>query len=215
VVLKYLPLEDHDSLCCAKMKQLANEDALTGLALRGVFADALDREVARSRRHGHPLSLVLVDIDNFKQVNDQFGHLAGDAVLCQLSSCIGRLVRREQLLARVGGDELALLLPDVPMEGAHAFADKIRRVIESHPFRTDTCIVRVSVSIGVATLRAADPHPNALIARADAALYEAKSRGRNQVFPCQHTGAPEGDSEAIVQARTIRRRGGDGSRRAS
>ena len=184
VVFKYLRLNDLESLCCAKMKQLANEDALTGLALRGAFADALSRELSRSRRHGHPLSLGLVDIDRFKQVNDQFGHLAGDAVLCQLASCISRMVRREQLLARVGGDELALLLPDVPIEGAYAFAEKIRRVIEGRPFRADSRSVRVTVSIGIAALHPGDPHPDALIARADASLYAAKCAGRNRVFPC-------------------------------
>jgi diguanylate cyclase (GGDEF)-like protein len=194
VVLKYLRVNDLESLCCARMKRLANEDALTGLALRRAFADGLARELARSRRHGHPLCLMLVDIDRFKTVNDRFGHLVGDAVLRQLASCISRLVRREQLLARVGGDELALLLPDVPMEKAGAFAERIRRVVEAAPFGTDSCRIGVTVSIGIAAFDPSDLQPDTLFARADAGLYAAKCGGRNRVCVLR-ANAPGADAQ--------------------
>ena len=183
VVLKYLAGNDLEALCCAKMKRLADKDTLTGLALRRVFADALARELARSRRHGHPLCLALLDIDHFKDVNDRFGHLVGDAVLLQVSSAIGALVRREQLLARMGGDELALLLPDVPLSKAGAFAEKIRRIIEGQVFGTEESSISITMSIGVAELRPNDAKPDALVARADTQLYAAKCAGRNRVYP--------------------------------
>ena len=136
VVLKYLPRSDLVAICCARLKRLADEDTLTGLALRRVFSDALERELAWSRRHGHPLCLALLDIDRFKEVNDRLGHLVGDAVLLQVASSISALVRREQLLARMGGDELALLLPAVPLSKALAFASKIRQLVEGRGFGT-------------------------------------------------------------------------------
>ncbi len=183
VVMKYLSGNDPEAMCCARMKQLADADTLTGLAVRRVFADALSRELARSRRHGHPLSLALIDIDRFKDVNDHFGHLLGDAVLVQVASSINALVRREQLLARIGGDELALLLPDVPMAKASAFAEKIRKLIEGRVFGNQECRIGATVSIGVAELRDTDVHPDALLARADTQLYGAKCAGRNRVYP--------------------------------
>lgn len=183
VVLKYAARSDLEALCCTRLKQLADEDTLTGLALRRVFSDALERELARSRRYGHPLCLALLDIDRFKEVNDRLGHLVGDAVLLQVASSIRALVRREQLLARMGGDELALLLPDVPLPSALAFASKIRQLVEGQAFGTRERAVRVTVSIGVAELAGTDRDPVALLARADAHLYAAKCAGRNQVFP--------------------------------
>ena len=183
VVLKYLPRSSLEVLCCARLKRLADEDTLTGLALRRVFSDALERELARSRRHGHPLCLALLDIDGFKDVNDRFGHLVGDTVLLQVASSISGIVRREQLLARMGGDELALLLPDVPMAKALAFASKVCRLVEGQAFGTQEGNVNVTVSIGIAELSETDLEPHTLLARADAHLYAAKCAGRNQVYP--------------------------------
>ncbi len=183
VVMKYVPRSNLEALCCTKLKQLADEDTLTGLALRRVLSDALSRELARSRRHGHPLCLALLDIDRFKDVNDRLGHLVGDAVLLQVASSISALVRREQLLARMGGDELALLLPDVPLPKALAFASKIRQLVEGQAFGTRDRVVHVTLSSGVAELGESDFEPDSLLARADAQLYAAKCAGRNQVCP--------------------------------
>jgi diguanylate cyclase (GGDEF)-like protein len=181
VVLKYLAGDDLEALYHAEIARLSQEDPLTSLANRGVFAAALGREVARSRRYGHPLALAILDLDHFKAVNDQYGHLAGDLVLREVSNALRPLVRGEQLLARIGGEELALLMPDVPMPKAAVFAEKIRTLVESFPFVHDGRRIKVTVSIGLATLDHADATPEALVARADARLYDAKRTGRNRV----------------------------------
>jgi two-component system cell cycle response regulator len=181
VLIKYLTGGAVEALYHAEMKRLADEDALTGLAHKAVFAEALAREVARSRRHGHALSVALLDLDRFKAVNDSFGHLAGDELLRELAAALRPLVRMEQLLARFGGDELALLLPDVPPESAAIFGEKIRRLVEERVFEFEGVRIPVTVSIGIAALQPGDLKPEALFARADAHLYEAKAAGGNRV----------------------------------
>jgi two-component system cell cycle response regulator len=181
VVLKYLAGDDLEALYHAEVKRLAEEDPLTGLANRGAFADALAREVARARRHGNPLSLAMLDVDRFKDVNDRHGHPAGDAVLRALAAGIRPLVRAEQLLARVGGEELALLLPDVGLPGARAFAEKVRRQVAERPVLHEGVAIAVTVSVGVAELTPSDEGPERLLARADEHLYQAKRAGRDRV----------------------------------
>jgi two-component system, cell cycle response regulator len=181
VVLKYLAGGDLEALYHAEVKRLAEEDPLTGLVHKGGFVDALRREVASARRQRHPLSLALLDIDHFKAVNDRFGHLAGDHVLRELAAAVRPLVRAEQLFARIGGEELALLLPGVPLEKARLFSEKVRRLLEEHAFDFDGARIPVTVSIGVAELSAGDAEPDALVQRADEKLYQAKGGGRNRV----------------------------------
>ena len=181
VVLKYLSGGDLETLYHAEVKRLADEDPLTGLVHKGGFSDALGREVARGRRHGTPLSLAMLDLDHFKSVNDRFGHLAGDHVLRELASAVRPLVRAEQLFARVGGEELALLLPGVPLDKAAVFAEKVRTLVAEHAFEFDGARIPVTVSMGVAELEAGDAAPDALVRRADGRLYEAKAAGRNCV----------------------------------
>ena len=183
VVLKYLAGDGLEALYYAEAKRLAEEDPLTGLANRGAFADALAREVARARRHGHPLALAMLDLDHFKQVNDCHGHPAGDAVLRALAAAVRPLVRAEQLLARIGGDELALLLPHVGLPGARTFAEKVRRLADERPLAHDDqeTPIAVTVSIGVAALEPGDASPERLVVRADERLYAAKRSGRNRV----------------------------------
>jgi diguanylate cyclase (GGDEF)-like protein len=181
VVVKYLAGDDPEALYVAELKRLAQEDPLTGIAHRGAFEDALEREVARARRHGNPLALAILDVDHFKSVNDRYGHLAGDLVLRELADLVQPLVRAEQLLARLGGEELALLLPDVPLEKAALFAEKVRHLIEAHASLFHEQRISVTVSIGIAALEPGDLTPEALLARADARLYQAKREGRNRV----------------------------------
>jgi two-component system cell cycle response regulator len=179
VVLKYVAADDVEAVCLAAMKRLADEDALTGLAAKRVFDEALSRELARSRRHGHPLCVAFIDVDHFKEVNDRLGHLVGDAVLRDLAAALRPLVRPEQMLARVGGDELALLLPDVTLDKANTFAEKIRRLVEERTFGFEG--THVTVSIGLTAWQQGDLVPENLVSRADALLYEAKRAGRNVV----------------------------------
>ncbi|HEX9288893.1 MAG TPA: GGDEF domain-containing protein [Anaeromyxobacteraceae bacterium] len=181
VVLKYLAGDDLEALYHAELRRLADEDPLTGLAHKGAFAEALGRELKRARRHGQPLALALLDLDRFKSVNDRFGHLAGDLVLRELAAAVRPLVRAEQLLARIGGEELAVLLPGVTLENAVLFAEKIRALVEARRIEFEGAPIAVTVSIGVAALEEADAGPDALVARADARLYDAKRAGRNRV----------------------------------
>ena len=181
IMVKYLAGGDPEVLYVAELKRLADEDPLTGMAHRGAFEEALAREVARARRHGNPLALAILDVDHFKSVNDRFGHLAGDMVLRELADLVQPLVRAEQLLARVGGEELALLLPDVPLEKAALFAEKVRRLVEAHVSVFHGQRISVTVSIGIAALEPGDLAGEALLARADARLYQAKREGRNRV----------------------------------
>jgi diguanylate cyclase (GGDEF)-like protein len=181
VVLKYLEGDDLEVLYHAEMKRLADEDGLTGLAHKVVFSEALAREVARSRRHGHALSLALLDLDAFKEVNDTFGHLVGDMALRDVSASIKPLVRAEQLFARMGGDEFALLLPDVPLEMAARFGEKARRLVEERVFSFRAARIRLTVSVGIADLQERDHAAEDLLHRADARLYDAKKAGGNRV----------------------------------
>ncbi|GEJ58644.1 GGDEF domain-containing protein [Anaeromyxobacter diazotrophicus] len=182
VILKYLAGGDLEALYHAEVKRLADEDPLTGLVHKGGFAEALRREVSSARRHLHPLALALLDLDHFKRVNDGFGHLAGDQVLRELAALVRPLVRAEQLFARIGGEELALLLPGVPLEKARFFSEKVRGLVEQHAFLFDGARIPLTVSIGVAELSPEDESPEALVRRADERLYQAKEAGRNRVL---------------------------------
>jgi two-component system cell cycle response regulator len=205
VVLKYLDRNDLEVASFRNIRRLADEDSLTGLALRRVFSDSLEREVARSRRHGHPLCLALLDLDQFKELNDRHGHQVGDAVLCQAAARLQGLVRREQLLARVGGDELALLLPDVPLEKAQMFAERIRKVIERGVFGDDRRRVSITISIGVAAYRQGEMSSKVLFALADEHLYTAKRGGRNRIHPPLASGVSPGATPGAAQSEVTQR----------
>jgi diguanylate cyclase (GGDEF)-like protein len=158
-------------------------DGLTQVHNKRAFHEALEREVSRSRRYRRVLSLVLFDIDHFKQINDQRGHLAGDAVLRQLAELVSANVRREDLLARVGGEEFAILAPEVGLDGARTLAEKLRALVERAQFRFEELHVPVTSSFGVATLApGAELSAVDLYRAADERLYVAKNAGRNRVM---------------------------------
>jgi len=165
----------------AQLKTIAAEDPLTGLLNRRRFLELADVEWARARRHGRPQSLLLLDVDGFKAVNDRHGHLAGDETLRQLASACRTCLRRTDLLGRYGGDEFIVLLPETEEPGAMLMAERIRRTIEGAPPSAGSGAVRITVSIGVAARRDGLEALDAMIAQADAALYAAKSAGRNRV----------------------------------
>jgi diguanylate cyclase (GGDEF)-like protein len=142
----------------------------------------LDREIARSSRHNRPLSLIMFDIDRFKTINDDYGHLGGDFTLRELASRIKGTIRKEELFARYGGEEFAVVLPETTQEGAIIAAERILKVISQTPFRFEDKIYQVTISAGVATTQGeADISPLELIRRADEKLYQAKHEGRNRV----------------------------------
>lgn len=157
-------------------------DALTGAHNKRYFLEFLEREIARCQRYGRPLSLLMFDIDHFKQINDTHGHLTGDYVLKELSKRLLGRIRKEELLARYGGEEFAATLPETDHAGAMEFAEQIRTIVSSEPFEYEGDRFKITVSIGVATLSGdVDIEPNAFIKLADENLYRAKRGGRNCV----------------------------------
>ncbi|MBX3130534.1 MAG: GGDEF domain-containing protein [Polyangiaceae bacterium] len=171
----------------AKLRVMARElyessvrDALTGAHNRRYFVEQLERDLAFCARHGTPVSLVALDADHFKQVNDTRGHAAGDAVLVGLVELLQANVRTEDVVARVGGEEFVVLLRGTPLAGAGVAAERIRRAIEAHQFEHDGQRFRVTVSIGCA-VAIGPSSTDELQHRADQALYRAKRSGRNCV----------------------------------
>ncbi len=163
-----------------RTERSAVSDGLTGLYNHAFFAQALRREVLRARRHGHALSLLLFDLDNFKKVNDSRGHLAGDRVLVKVAALVQSCVREIDVAARYGGEEFAVILPDTSGPGAHVVAERIRRRIDDH-FRRGKG-PRVTISGGVASFPEDGSAPEHLIERADALLYRSKAEGKNRVL---------------------------------
>ena len=161
--------------------RLTTVDGLTQIFNKRYFAEALDREIARASRYRRELSLVMFDLDHFKEVNDTHGHLAGDSVLKTLAHTIKTRIRTEDIFARYGGEEFAIILPEIDGHNAHQFAEKIRRIVETTEFRFEGTKIPVTISMGVATLDLEEPAAAALIKRSDERLYEAKSAGRNCV----------------------------------
>jgi diguanylate cyclase (GGDEF)-like protein len=166
-------------------------DPLMGIFNRRCFERRLEEEFARARRYGFPLSLLMIDIDHFKKVNDNHGHPAGDLVLKGIGGILKGAVRNVDVPARYGGEEVTVLLPHTPDKDAAILADRIRRAIEDHPFLVDApggsgIPVRCTVSIGVAAMTRECAKPGELLQMADTAMYRAKQDGRNRtvVFLC-------------------------------
>jgi diguanylate cyclase (GGDEF)-like protein len=165
-----------------RFQEMARTDALTGCYNRRALFERLEREVERVKRYDQGLALLLVDLDKFKDVNDARGHLAGDGVLRQVGDLLRREARSVDIVARFGGDEFVLVLPETTQEGAVIFAERLRARIGEHDFSEAGAPLFVTVSVGVAAMGAAQSETaEGLIARADRAMYEAKGGGRNQV----------------------------------
>jgi diguanylate cyclase (GGDEF)-like protein len=157
-------------------------DALTETHNKRYLIDFLDRELARSERYHRPLSLVMVDIDHFRDINEELGHLGGDFTLRELAARIKGNIRKEELFARYGGEEFAVVLPETTAEGAVKLGERLRRVVEAQPFRFEDKSFPVTISLGVATTTGDAPlTPHDLIRQADERLYQAKHQGRNRV----------------------------------
>jgi diguanylate cyclase (GGDEF)-like protein len=160
----------------------ARRDPLTGLYNRGIFQERLETEFSYSERNERPVGVLLVDLDHFKRVNDEYGHQAGDTVLRVVASALQRVVRRYDLVARYGGEELAIVARDITARNAEILGGRIAASIRalSIPWRGRT--ISVTASVGVAVYDSCFPTPAELLAAADAALYEAKRSGRDRVI---------------------------------
>ncbi len=176
------------SLCLAgvlsheRLKALATRDPLTGLPNRRELEAQLQRECARARRYRHPLSVLFIDCDNFKQINDRYGHDAGDALLRHVGELLRRSIRAEDMVARFAGDEFVLLLPNQTSDDARKVVSRLQKTLEDHPLRYGKHTIRYSVSFGIATA-ATDPDPRSLLKDADAALYQTKRFKKNRNSP--------------------------------
>ena len=165
------------------LEQLATRDGLTGLANRRCFDHTLLAEWQRALRQQQPLSLLMVDVDNFKQYNDAYGHVGGDDCLKRIATAVASEMRANDLVARYGGEEFAVILPNQSLKGAAIVAERIRCRVEALRLpNLGTAKRYVTVSIGAATAIASHDHqPAQLVATADAALYRAKHMGRNRI----------------------------------
>jgi diguanylate cyclase (GGDEF)-like protein len=162
------------------MRALALVDSLTGTATRRAFDATAADALAEARRQGVPLSLLALDLDRFKNINDRYGHAAGDRVLAATSRAWTALLRDRDLLARIGGEEFVVVCPDTSMGKARGIAARLLEATEALRFEDIDPALRVGVSIGLAQAEA-DDTVAALLARADAALYRAKQAGRGRV----------------------------------
>jgi diguanylate cyclase (GGDEF)-like protein len=179
-ILKFLRGDDVESLYHEEVYRTMVADGLTGTANRRFLNEFLEREMARTRRHHRTLSLVLFDLDHFKQVNDGFGHLTGDEVLRTVAAIAREQVRREDCLARFGGEEFAVVLTETDLMAARLFAERLRGTIEHHEFRAGNDRLAVTISSGVASMTPEMREPAEFLAAADTRLYEAKAAGRNR-----------------------------------
>lgn len=178
-----------------ELKRRSTTDHLTGLANRGAFEEHLRRHQALAVRHERPLSLILLDLDRFKQINDRFGHPVGDEVLRDVAEVLRDTARGEDLAGRLGGDELGVILPETTNDGAVAIATRILEALHQKTVRPDRSDDPIRASLGVATLRP-DESVDQIWERTDRALYRAKTDGRDRIFNC-------GTDPACAQYATI------------
>lgn len=179
--LKFIVGDDMEVQYHEEIYRLMTTDGLTQLNNRRYFDEMLDREVARAKRYKRTFSLMVFDLDHFKRVNDRLGHLAGDAILRQLGAILLGRLRVNDVLARIGGEEFALITPEVGLDGATELASKINRLIGDTRFEFEGSAVQVTVSVGVAEWQADYEDAWDLLKAADGKMYEAKRSGRNQV----------------------------------
>jgi diguanylate cyclase (GGDEF)-like protein len=182
-IFKFLNGQNIESAYHEEIYRMTILDGLTGVHNKRYFTEFLEREMAVASRHHHPLALVMFDVDHFKKVNDQRGHLAGDAVLKELAMRIKSRVRREDLFARYGGEEFACVLCSTGMEGGVVFAESLRQIVAERPVIFDGQPIPFTISLGVSAATEQVTDAAALIKIADERLYEAKRGGRNRVVP--------------------------------
>lgn len=181
----YLALSEQDRLN-AKLRQAAERDPLTGLANRRVMMQQLILHLRQARRYQQPLSVIILDVDDFKVINDEYGHLAGDEVLRRLSTICASCLREADVLCRFGGEEFAIVCPMTDLAGAMTAAERIRQEVAAHRLIAVDPGHPVTASIGVATLDDHNQSEEALLKLADDGLYQAKREGKDRVLALQY-----------------------------
>jgi two-component system, cell cycle response regulator len=182
IILKFTYHDNLDEDFQRHMYESASRDGLTKIYNKRYFMDQLNAELRYSRRHDVPLSILMLDLDHFKRVNDTYGHPAGDQVLVSISNVVSGIVRAEDLFARYGGEEFVVLSRNTDLEAAVVMAERIRDNVKNQMFQFGNDRVSVTVSIGVASLpKSETPAADEVIAAADRALYQAKHEGRDRV----------------------------------
>lgn len=167
-----------------EMERLATTDGMTGIYNRRHFMTLADRELHRARRYNRPIAFLMIDIDFFKIINDDFGHQVGDAMIVHLASLARECKRDSDVLARIGGEEFALLLPETDLQQAQGVAERLRCEVGSNPLVAASGTIPATVSIGVAVAAEGVNEVSDLMKAADHALYDAKRAGRNRVICC-------------------------------
>jgi diguanylate cyclase (GGDEF)-like protein len=180
-ILKFIIGDDVEVQYHEEIYRLMTTDGLTQLHNKRYFDEVLDKEVARAKRYKRTFSLLVFDVDHFKAINDEFGHLAGDAILRQLGAVLKGRLRVNDVLARIGGEEFALITPEVGLEGAKELGGKINRLIRDTRFEFEGTRVNVTISVGVAEWQAHYEDAWDLHKTADDKMYEAKRSGRDRV----------------------------------
>lgn len=180
VIFKFIDGDNIEQLYYEEIYRMAIIDGLTQIYNKRFFVEFLEREMARCQRYQRPLTLIMFDLDHFKRINDDHGHLAGDYVLKRLAGLVSEGIRKEECFARYGGEEFAIVLPDTDTERGAIFAEKIRAKIEGTHFEFEGSTIPVTLSMGVAEVGEKDTLEG-FIKSSDEKLYEAKQTGRNRV----------------------------------
>ncbi|MDA3862900.1 MAG: GGDEF domain-containing protein [Deltaproteobacteria bacterium] len=181
VIFKFLMGANIERDYYEEIYKLTTVDGLTQIFNKRYYMEQLENEMSRAVRYDRDLSLIMFDIDHFKHVNDEHGHLAGDYVLRKLANAISEVIRREDIFSRYGGEEFSIILPEISLDNARFFSNKIRQVVEDTVFRFEDNIIPITISLGVAFYDPSMKTTSDFIAKADAFLYEAKNSGRNCV----------------------------------
>lgn len=181
-IFKFAYQDNLENVFHQELYKMAVLDAVTGIFNKRYFLDRLKEEFHHSKRGGQMLSLIMMDIDHFKKINDTHGHLVGDVVLSHLAGVVKKMVRASDVFARYGGEEFVIILRNADEKGANQLGERIRKMIEKTPLASETGPIVLTASLGVTSLSDADfSSPEAFIEAADSYLYQSKQAGRNRV----------------------------------
>lgn len=182
-IFKFAYQDNLENVFHQELYKMAVLDAVTGIFNKRYFLDRFQEEFSHSKRAGQPLSLIMMDLDHFKKINDTYGHLAGDSALTHLADTIKKMVRTSDVFARYGGEEFVILLRNADEKGATQLAERIRKEVENTSIPSESNTITLTLSLGVASLQAEEEYrtPEDFINAADQYLYQSKQGGRNRV----------------------------------